>query len=93
MTMPALLHGTCVSGSERAHRHTQLLQLAYGFSNYAGSLIVFISFYHKSCHERTSALYVPGVDADDHPCLKGVDTEAAEQFFSVAERRQIVLTL
>ena len=48
--------------------------------------------YHKSCRDRTSALYVPGVDADEHPCLKGVDTEAAEQLFSVAKRWQIVLT-
>eukprot|EP00959_Pyramimonas_sp_CCMP1952_P448253 9386262-Pyramimonas_sp.AAC.1 len=48
--------------------------------------------YHKSCRDKTSPYFVPGVDADDYPSLKGVDTEAVEQLFHVANRWQVVLS-
>ena len=46
--------------------------------------------YHKSCRDINSSWYVAGVDARDYPVLKGVDTEAAEQIFSLANRWQLV---
>jgi hypothetical protein len=46
--------------------------------------------YHRSCKDKDSAWFVAGVDAAEHPILDGVDTEAAEQIFSVANRWQVV---
>lgn len=48
--------------------------------------------YHKACRDRSSSWFVEGVDPIEHPVLKGVDTEAAEQIFHVAERWQVVLS-
>ncbi|CAK0887840.1 unnamed protein product, partial [Prorocentrum cordatum] len=48
--------------------------------------------YRKGCRDKTSPYFAPGVDADDYPSLKGVDTEAVEQLFHVANRWQVVLS-
>jgi hypothetical protein len=48
--------------------------------------------YHRACRDETSSWYVPGVDPAEHSTLEGVDTEAAEQIFHVANRWQVVLS-
>lgn len=48
--------------------------------------------YHKSCRDPASPYYVAGVRASDYPVLQGVDTEGAEQIFSVARRWQATLS-
>ena len=48
--------------------------------------------YHKSCRDPSSPYYVPDVDPSRYPTLVGVDTEAAEQIFHIANRWQFVLS-
>ena len=48
--------------------------------------------YHTGCRDQSSGWYVPGVDPASHPALIGVDTEAAEQIFHIANRWQTVLS-
>lgn len=48
--------------------------------------------YHRGCRDQSSGWYVPGVDPASHPVLIGVDTEAAEQVFHIANRWQTVLS-
>ncbi len=44
--------------------------------------------YHKACQDPSSSWHVPGVDPYAFRELRGVDTEAAEQVFSLASRWQ-----
>lgn len=48
--------------------------------------------YHRACKDPNSGWFVAGVGPKDHPVLRGIDTEAAEQLFHVANRWQIVLS-
>lgn len=48
--------------------------------------------YHRACRRRMSAWFVDGVDPGDHPILHGIDTEAAEQIFHIANRWQTTLS-
>ena len=48
--------------------------------------------YHSACRDASSGWFVPGVDPADHAVLRGVNTEAAEQVFHIAGRRQLVLS-
>jgi hypothetical protein len=48
--------------------------------------------YHRCWRDPAGAWYVPRVRPDDHPILRGVDTEAAEQVFHIANRWQLVLS-
>jgi hypothetical protein len=48
--------------------------------------------YHRGCRDSTSGWYVSGVDPAEHPRLAGVDTEACEQLFHIANRWQVVLS-
>jgi hypothetical protein len=48
--------------------------------------------YHRACEDPASGYFVPGVSPHDYPELVGVDTEAAEQVFHIANRWQIVLS-
>eukprot|EP00973_Karenia_brevis_P081500 11297556-Karenia_brevis.AAC.1 len=48
--------------------------------------------YHRSCKDPESPYFVPGVDPDEYAELVGVDTEAAEQIFHIADRWQTVLS-
>ena len=48
--------------------------------------------YHTGCRDASSGWYVPGVGPHAHPELLGVDTEAAEQVFHIANRWQAVLS-
>ena len=49
--------------------------------------------YHTACRQPGSGWHVEGVDPADHPELRGIDTEAAEQVFHIANKWQAVLTL
>ena len=48
--------------------------------------------YHRGCRNPQSGYYVDGVAPADHPELKGIDTEAAEQTFHIANRWQTILS-
>ena len=48
--------------------------------------------YHTGCRDASTGWYVPGVDPHAHSALLGVDTEAAEQVFHIANRWQTVLS-
>ena len=48
--------------------------------------------YHRCWRDPEGSWYVPNVRPDDHPVLIGVDTEAAEQVFHIANRWQLVLS-
>jgi hypothetical protein len=48
--------------------------------------------YHRACKDPLSSYFVPGVSPKEHPELIGVDTEAAEQIFHVANRWQTILS-
>ncbi|CAK9069142.1 unnamed protein product [Durusdinium trenchii] len=45
--------------------------------------------YHKACQDQSSGWYAPGTNPAEHPELRGIDTEAAEQVFSIANRWQV----
>ena len=48
--------------------------------------------YHRCWRDPAGSWYVPLVRPVDHPVLMGVDTEAAEQVFHIADRWQLVLS-
>ena len=48
--------------------------------------------YHKGCRDPHSSYYVPDVDPTKYSALVGVDTEAAEQVFHIANRWQLILS-
>ena len=45
--------------------------------------------YHKACQDQSSGWYAPGTNPAEHPELRGIDAEAAEQVFSIANRWQV----
>lgn len=49
--------------------------------------------YHKARQDPASGWYAAGANPADYPQLAGIDTEAAEQLFSVANRWQAGLLL
>ena len=49
-------------------------------------------WYHTGCRNPDSSYYVEGVDPYQYPELLGVDTEAAEQIFHIANRWQTILS-
>ena len=48
--------------------------------------------YHRACQDPDSSYFVPEVNPRMYPKLLGVDTEAAEQIFHIAERWQLILS-
>ena len=48
--------------------------------------------YNRGCRIRDSPWFVDGVAPADHATLDGVDTEAAEQLFHIANRWQSILS-
>lgn len=48
--------------------------------------------YHRACKDPENSYYVAGVNPHDHAALLGIDTEAAEQIFHVADRWQTLLS-
>ena len=49
--------------------------------------------YHIACQDESSSYSVPGVNPYGYPALEGIDSEAAEQVFHVANRWQTVVSL
>ena len=48
--------------------------------------------YHRACRNPEHSHYDPDVSPHAHPLLQGIDTEAAEQIFHIANRWQIILS-
>ena len=49
-------------------------------------------WYHTGCRDPGSSYYVEEVDPYKYPEIVGMDTEAAEQIFHIADRWQVILS-
>jgi len=77
----------------RTHAGSPALAAAWGVLASLQWVIVRLHWtYHTGCRDASTGWYVPGVDPHAYPSLLGVDTEAAEQVFHIANRWQTVLS-